>query len=166
MAEGRAGMQITEEFFGESLSADPYPTYRRFLNSGAAHYVNYKQGAWAIFSHADCSMALRDARLTAKRTGMFLLSLAPDDRLEFAELTRLFGLWMLFLDAPEHTRLRKLMNRGFSPAVVELLRTQVESIVDGMLEPLLQVSEADLMQTIAYPLPMRVIAEMLGFRTP
>lgn len=162
MAEGRTGMQITEEFFGESLSGDPYPTYRRFLNSGAAHYLNYKQGAWAIFSHADCSMALRDARLTAKRAGMFLLSLVPSDRLEFAELTRLFGLWMLFLDAPKHTRLRKLMNRGFSPAVIEVLRPQAESIVDGMLEPLLQVSEADLMQTIAYPLPMRVIAEMLG----
>ena len=96
--------------------------------------------------------------------GAFLLTIAPEHRTEFAELMRLFSLWMLFIDAPEHTRLRKLMNRGFSPAVVESLRPQVETIVGRMLEPLMQVTEADLMQAIAYPLPMRVIAEMLGFR--
>jgi cytochrome P450 len=96
--------------------------------------------------------------------GTFLLTIAPEHRTEFAELMRLFGLWMLFIDAPEQTRLRKLMNRGFSPAVVESLRPQVETIVGRMLEPLMQVTEADLMQAIAYPLPMRVIVQMLGIQ--
>jgi hypothetical protein len=162
MAEGQAGMLTAEELFGDSLVDDPYPSYRRFLDAGPVHYVNYKRGTWAIFSHAACSTAIRDMRLTAKRTAMFLLTLPPEQRLEFAELARLLGLWMLFIDAPEHTRLRKLMNRGFSPAVVESLHPQVEAIVDGMLDPLLHASEADLMQAIAYPLPMHVIAEMLG----
>jgi cytochrome P450 len=162
MAQGQAGMLTAEELFGDRLVDDPYPSYRRFLDAGPVHYVNYKRGTWAIFSHAACSTAIRDMRLTAKRTAMFLLTLPPEQRLEFAELARLLGLWMLFIDAPEHTRLRKLMNRGFSPAVVESLRPQVEAIVDGMLDPLSRASEADLMQAIAYPLPMRVIAEMLG----
>ena len=162
MVEGQAPVLTPAELFSEGQVKDPYPTYRRFLDAGPAHYVNYKRGAWAIFSHAGCSTGIRDVRLTAKRMGTFLLTIAPEHRTEFAELMRLFGLWMLFIDAPEHTRLRKLMNRGFSPAVVESLRPQVETIVGRILEPLMQVAEADLIQAIAYPLPMRVIAEMLG----
>ena len=69
---------------------------------------------------------------------------------------------MLFIDAPEHSRLRKLMNKGFSPVVMESLRPQIETIVDRMLEPLRHASETELMHEIAHPLPVRVIAEMLG----
>ena len=157
-----ANTEMTKRLFEDGFVEDPYPSYRRFLDAGPIHYVNYRQGTWAIFSHADCSTAIRDVRLTAKRTATFLLMLAPEQRAEFAELARVLGLWMLFIDAPEHTRLRKLMNLGFSPAVVESLRPQVEAIVNGMLEPLLQASEVDLMQAVAYPLPMLVIAGMLG----
>ena len=111
MVEGQAPVLTPAELFSEGQVKDPYPTYRRFLDAGPAHYVNYKRGAWAIFSHAGCSTGIRDVRLTAKRMGTFLLTIAPEHRTEFAELMRLFGLWMLFIDAPEHTRLRKLMNR-------------------------------------------------------
>jgi cytochrome P450 len=162
MSEAQTVALTPKSLFGESLWNDPYPVYRRFLAEGPIHYVNYKNGGWAVFRHADCSTAIRDVRLSAKRTGLLLLTLPPERRDEFKELARLLGQWMLFIDAPEHTRLRKLMNKGFSPAIVESLRPQVERIVDRMLEPLVRASEADLMQAIAYPLPMRVIVEMLG----
>jgi cytochrome P450 len=162
MSEAQTVALTPKSLFGESLWNDPYPVYRRFLAEGPIHYVNYKNGGWAVFRHADCSTAIRDVRLSAKRTGLLLLTLPPERRDEFEELARLLGQWMLFIDAPEHTRLRKLMNKGFSPAIVESLRPQIERIVDRMLEPLVRASEADLMQAIAYPLPMRVIAEMLG----
>jgi cytochrome P450 len=74
----------------------------------------------------------------------------------------MLSLWLLFIDAPEHSRLRKLMNKGFSPAVAEGLRPQIEAIVDRMLERMKQVSEADVVREIAYPLPVRVMAEMFG----
>jgi len=76
----------------------------------------------------------------------------------------MLGLWMLFIDAPEHSRLRKLMNKGFSPAVAESLRPQVEAIVDRMLEPLRHASEAELMHEIAHPLPVRVIHDPQQFK--
>jgi cytochrome P450 len=69
---------------------------------------------------------------------------------------------LLFIDAPEHSRLRKLMNKGFSPAVAEALRPQIQVVVDRMLEPMRHLSEADLVREIAYPLPVRVMAEMFG----
>jgi chorismate mutase-like protein len=136
LTRSNVAIQTATELFGDHLMQDPYPTYRQFLDAGTIHYVNYRQGAWAIFSYGDCSRVIRDPRLTAKRAGLFLSTLAPEQRAEFAELARLFSLWMLFIDAPEHTRLRKLMNHGFSPAVMESLRPKVEAIVDGMLEPL------------------------------
>ena len=153
---------VKKTLFTEGFLQDPYPIYERFLKEGPVHYVDWGTGIWAVFDYADCCSLLKDARLSAKRSGSPLLSLPPEKRAEFAELARMLGLWMLFLDAPEHSRLRKLMNKGFSPAVAESLRPQIEAIVDRMLEPLRHASEAELMHEIAHPLPVRVIAEMLG----
>ena len=100
-------------------------------------------------SYADCSSILKDSRLSAKRTGALLVGLPAERQAEFAELTRMLGLWMLFIEAPEHSRLRKLMNKGFSAAVAESLRPQIEAIVDRMLEPLRHASEAELMHEVA-----------------
>jgi cytochrome P450 len=152
---------VKKTLFTEGFLQDPYPVYERFLKQGPIHYVDWGPGIWAVFDYPDCSF-LKDARLSAKRTGAILLALPPEKRAEFSELARMLGLWMLFIDAPEHSRLRKLMNKGFSPAVAESLRPQIETIVDRMLEPLRHASEAELMHEIAHPLPVRVIAEMLG----
>lgn len=141
---------------------DPYPTYRRFLDAGPIHYVHLKSPAWALFTHADCSSAIRDARLSANRARVLLFGLPPDKKAEFAELIDMLSRWMVFFDAPEHTRLRKLMNKSFSPAVVQTLRPHVESIVDRLLAPLRDASEADILRDLAYPLPVRVISNMLG----
>jgi hypothetical protein len=161
MSEAQA-IPAKKTFFTAQYLQDPYPGYRRFLEEGRIHYVDYGGGMWAIFRHAECSAVFRDTRLSARRTGSLLYALPPEKREDFAELARMLGLWMLFFDAPEHTRLRKLMNKGFSPAVAESLRPQIEAIVDRMLEPLGHASEADILKEIAHPLPARVIAEMLG----
>jgi len=142
---------------------DPYPTYRRFLNEGSLHYLDFLgKNVWTLFGYADCSTVIRDERLSARRAGAYLKALDPAEREQFSELARLLTMWMLFLDAPEHSRLRKLMNKGFSPSAVESLRPQVESTLDRLLRPLGHASQADLLKEIAYPLPVRVIAEMLG----
>lgn len=153
---------VKKTLFTEGFLQDPYPVYERFLKEGPIHYVDWGAGIWAVFDYVDCCSFLKDARLSARRTGALLLALPAEKQAEFAELARMLGLWMLFMDAPEHSRLRKLMNKGFSPAVAESLRPQIEAIVDRMLEPLRHASEAELMHEIAHPLPVRVIAEMLG----
>lgn len=148
--------------FTDEILRDPYPTYRRFLEDGQIHRITYGGGRWAVFRHAICSSIIRDPRLSARRIGAVLLAFPPEKQAEFAELARMLELWLLFLDPPEHSRLRKLMNKGFSPGVAEALRPQIETIVDRMLEPMRHASEADILREIAYPLPVRVIAEMLG----
>ncbi|MGB2632694.1 MAG: cytochrome P450 [Candidatus Acidiferrum sp.] len=91
-----------------------------------------------------------------------ILPLPFSRQAEFAELTRMLGLWLIFMDPPEHTRLRKLLNKGFSPAAIEALRPQVEAMVHRMLEPLKHSSEVELMREFANPMPVRIISEMLG----
>jgi hypothetical protein len=91
-----------------------------------------------------------------------LALLPPDSQSEFTELARMLNLWLIFMDAPEHTRLRKLLNKGFAPAAVEGLRPQVEAIIDRMLKPLRHGSEVELMREFANPMPVFIISEMLG----
>src|SRR5437016_13605216 len=69
---------------------------------------------------------------------------------------------MLFFDAPEHTRLRKLMNKGFSPVAIESLRPQIEKIVHRLLMPLRNNHRMDILPQFAHPLPTYVIAELLS----
>jgi cytochrome P450 len=138
--------------------------YARMHEGGPLHLldVDGQWGAWAIFSHAECSSIAKDPKLSAKRAQQMLALLPPGSQSEFRELARMLNLWLIFMDAPEHTRLRKLLNKGFSPAAIEGLRPQVEVIVDGMLKPLRRGSEVDLMSEFANPMPVRIISEMLG----
>jgi cytochrome P450 len=69
---------------------------------------------------------------------------------------------MIFIDPPEHTRMRKLMNAGFGQSAAEALRPQVEKVVDKFLDSFGNASEIDLVNKIAYPMPVRVISELLG----
>ncbi len=164
MSEAPAA-QVRKVLFSDEFVQDPYPTYRRFLEEGPLHFVDVSGGmwgVWAVFSHAGCSAVAKDPRLSAKRTGRMLFTLPMSKRGEFKELTRMLGLWMIFIDAPEHTRMRKLMNKGFTQAAAEALRPQVERIVDKILDPLADASEADLVKELAYPMPVRVISELLG----
>jgi cytochrome P450 len=150
--------------FTDEILQDPYPAYARLHEEGPLHYldVDGKWALWSIVSHAECSSAAKDPRLSAKRSQQMILSLPLSSQSQFSELARMLGLWLIFMDPPEHTRLRKLLNKGFSPAAIEGLRPQVEAIVDEMLKPLQHGAEVDLMSEFANPMPVRIILEMLG----
>ena len=151
-----------KEFFTPEFLRDPYPTYRRYLDGSGLQFLIFHGGVWAVFKHADCSTFLRDPRLSAKRTGALIDEFAGNEQKEFSELARTLSLWMLFFDAPEHTRLRKLMNKGFSPAAIESLRPQVEKIVDCLVTPFRKNCQVDIIPQFAHPLPAYVIAKLLN----
>src|SRR5271156_5637274 len=150
--------------FSDEVLQDPYPTYARMLEEGPLHFVDMggQWAVWAVFGHSECSAVAKDPRLSAKRAQQMIITLPPSSQAEFTELARMLGLWLIFMDPPEHTRLRKLLNKGFSAGAIEQLRPQVEHIVDQMLKPLQQGSEIDLMHEFANPMPVRIILEMLG----
>jgi cytochrome P450 len=151
-----------KEFFTPEFLRDPYPIYRRYIEGPGLQFLTLHGGVWAVFKHADCSTFLRDPRLSAKRTGTLIDEFHAEKQREFTELARTLSLWMLFFDAPEHTRLRKLMNKGFSPVAIESLRPQVEKIVNRLLMSLRKSHRIDILPQFAHPLPAYVIAELLS----
>jgi cytochrome P450 len=151
---------LTPEFL-----QNPHRIYAELCEEAPIHRINVNGPRWALVRYAECFRFLRDPRLSSAGRIRFLLSkLLPEARSNFTQLERALEMWMLLLDAPEHTRLRKLLNKGFSPAVVEALRSQVEAMVDGMLDAEVPTGadRIDIVRDIAYPLPVRVIAQMLG----
>jgi cytochrome P450 len=136
---------------------DPYPLYRGLLASGRIHRSTEVHG-WVVSRYADCQALLRDPRLVqgyAER----LDRRRPvwRDRAAFADLAR----WMVNLDGADHTRLRRLAAGAFTPRTVAQLRARVEVIVDELLAAV-GPGECELMSQVAFPLPVRVIGELLG----
>lgn len=150
--------------FSPEILQDPYPTYARLHEEGPLHYVEVgeKWAVWSIFSYAECSAIAKDQRLSAKRARQMLLSLPLSKQSEFNELARMMGQWLIFMDPPEHTRLRKLLNKGFSPAALEAMRPSVQAAIEDMLKPLQRGMEIDLLTEFANPMPVRIILEMMG----
>ncbi len=150
--------------------ADPYGYYAALQRQGPTHFVP-DRGLWWLVSHAAVSMALHDKRFAkrplalADRMGT---SGGPDGgAAEPRTVEGALGLpqlppSMLFLDPPEHTRLRSLVNQAFTPRMVERLRPRIAAIAQELLDAMAGQDAVDLVAAYAFPLPAIVIAELLG----
>jgi cytochrome P450 len=140
--------------FDPAVMADPYPYYRRMRERDPVHW-NDTLRIWFLTRHADVAGLLRDDRFSADRTRSERFRPPPPHR-------RRPGRSMLVVDPPDHTRLRNLVNKAFTPRMVERLRSRVEAITAEILGRLQDAGGFDLVTNFAYPLPVIVIAEMLG----
>ncbi len=135
--------------------ADPYPFYRRLREEDPVHQSPL--GIWVLTRYDDAVMVLRDPRFG--REGMAELLEA---RLGAGSVRPANTRDMLFRDPPDHTRLRALVSRAFTPRVVEAMRPHIQEIVDGLLDRVEGARGMDVIEDLAYPLPVTVICEMLG----
>jgi len=148
--------------------ADPYPFYAAWRADGPLHWnEDFCGGAWLLTDYADVASVLRDPRFSVRRAGGWANSSGPGATIELREFKRIFSRSLLFVDAPQHQRLRQVMNAGFKPQVMLALAPQIEAIVDGLLDRIIGRAENgrsqfDFMDDFARPLPALVIAEMLG----
>ena len=100
---------------------NPYPTYHALRDAGPIHWSEeFFGGAWLLTRHADVEMVLRDPRFSAQRTGGWVKD-REAARGELDGFQRLFARALLFLDAPDHARIRKVLNAGFRPDVLQRL---------------------------------------------
>src|SRR5437870_1390987 len=113
-------------------------------------------GFWVLTRYDDVAGMLRDARFGRKGFDTLLQA-------RFGEAG--FDLSMLFRDPPDHTRLRALVSKAFTPRVVEEMRGRIQEIVDALLDRAQDVGRMDVIADLAYPLPLIVICEMLGVPT-
>ncbi|WP_404958238.1 cytochrome P450 [Streptomyces sp. 147326] len=143
--------------------ADPYPAYRELREQGRAVWWE-ATGQWLVPHYADVSALLRDRRLG--RTYLHRFSheefgreAPPPEHEPFHVLN---GNGLLDLEDPAHARVRRLVAKAFTPRTVERLVPAVQRLANGLVERLLADGGGDLLATVAEPLPVAVIAELLG----
>ena len=135
---------------------DPYPTYTRLRDRAPVHRSRLL-GAWVFTRYADVEAVLRDYRRFSNRPNRVALSRRRRSfRPPRADWT------MLFLDPPDHTRLRALVNQAFTPRAVDALEPHIRTVMGELVDAVDDPSGFDLMRAVAGPLPVIVIAEMLG----
>jgi cytochrome P450 len=144
--------------------SDPYPLYKKLREKDPIHRSRLFPGV-ILTRHEDINAVLRDPRFSADdRNGPQYeqnRARAVESGLITAE-EEARPPSMLRLDPPDHTRLRSLVNRAFTPRAVESLRPRVEEIVDGLLDTVAESGRMEVIHDLASPLPVIVIAEMLG----
>jgi cytochrome P450 len=144
-----------------AINADPFPIFRRLQDEDPVHWSDAVRG-WNITRYDDVRAIALDRAMSADRVRPFFAVLPSEEQRKLADLGHYLTLWAVFNDPPDHTRLRALMNRAFTPRGIEALRPNIERIVDDLLDAIVERGEADLIGDFAYPLPASVIMDMLG----
>ncbi|MEA2975488.1 MAG: hypothetical protein QOF19_1008 [Alphaproteobacteria bacterium] len=144
-----------------AVLADPYPLYRRLREHDPVHWDTFLH-AWVVTSYAGSVTVLRD--FSADRTpapeqvkALGLASLEP--------IAQVMAKQMLFMDAPTHTRLRKLCSTAFTPRRVDAMRSHIQDITERLLDDVVARGRMDVIADFANPLPAIVTAELLGVPT-
>ncbi|MGW8397327.1 cytochrome P450 family protein [Streptomyces lydicus] len=144
--------------YGEDFTANPYKYYAKLRAQGPVHRVRVPNGpdVWLVVGHEAVRGALTDPRLSKNWRASGQLGAAGEESALFTN--------MLDADPPHHTRLRKLVAKEFTTRRVEGLRPRVQQITDELLDAMLAAPDhrADLVEALAFPLPMTVICELIG----
>ncbi|MCA1220150.1 cytochrome P450 family protein [Streptomyces sp. 8L] len=136
---------------GPDFLTDPYPHYAKMRELGPAHEVRASDGwrFWLIVGHEESRAAFGDPRLVKE---------PPAQQAE----DRIMGRQLLVSDPPDHTRLRRLVAREFTPRRVAAMEPRVRQITGELLDAMLPAGRADLVDALSFPLPITVICELLG----
>ncbi len=129
---------------------------------GGERFAYDGPGVWFLTRYRDVEMALRDPRFSADRLRAPLVRDNLDRLPAFIQQTSQGLRSMLVMDPPDHTRIRKLVNKAFTPRRIAALRGRIEAIVDELLADVAPGSTFDVIEALAAPLPAIVIAELLG----
>lgn len=147
--------------YDPAFQANPYPIYHQ-LRSVEPIHQSFK-GMWVVTRYADAKAVLRDPRFcvdkmpnNVKNKGHYL------KQKDFNTLAQAIDKWLIFLDPPEHTRLRGLISKAFSSTSINFLRPQIQQITDELISKVRHKGFMDIISDFACPLPCNVIAAILG----
>ena len=151
------------DLFDPTFKADPYPTYASLRSSAPVYRAALPdgRGVWLITRYEDVLAVLKDKRFVKDWRG----ALTPEQLAQvppIPEVMKPLSQNMLDTDPPDHERLRALVSKAFTPRLIERLRPRVQAISDGLLDAVQDRGEMDLIDDYAFPLPITVIAELLG----
>lgn len=149
-------------FFDPAFRADPYPAFR-FLQEAAPVFQTPLPGMWIASRYQECNAVLRDPRWSSDQTNSNAFAEALTAGNVPQVPPELEGMQpFLFMDPPDHTRLRGLVSKAFTPRVVESLRPRITELVDEIMTRARAAGGMEVIADLAYPLPVTIISEMLG----
>jgi cytochrome P450 len=140
---------------------NPLPIFRQLQEQDPCHWCAPLK-SWVFTRYDDVREILLDDKISADRLTPYFASLPDDRRKGVAEVIKYLNTWVAFKDPPDHTRIRSLLNKVFTPGAIRSLRPSITAAVTQLLEPLIEKSEFDFVKEFAYPLPANVILTMLG----
>jgi cytochrome P450 PksS len=145
------------------FKANPFPFYARLREEAPVFRIMgpANEPGWLVTRYDDVSSVLKHARLSKDRLAM----MTPEEREAMPWVFKLFGPIsqnMLSRDPPNHTRLRALVHKAFTPKLIERLRSRVQVLSDGLLDKAQRRGSMDLVAEYALLVPVTIIAEMLG----
>lgn len=143
--------------------ADPYPVYER-LRTEAPLLYDDATDHWLVSRYEDVNALLRDRRLgrTYRHVGTDVEMGRPSPPEAQAPFWHLIEHGILDMEPPDHTRVRRLVSKAFTPRMVESMRSPIDRLMHGLVDRVEGTGEFDLLREIAEPLPVAVIAELLG----
>lgn len=158
MTTAAAGRLSLTQLLDPEVLADPYPLHHRLRETAPVLWDPYLR-CWVVTSYDGVTEVL--TRYVAARTPSpeRLVELGLD---RLAPIAEVMVRQMLFLDPPEHTRVRRLAHAAFTPRRVERLRQRIQRITDELIDRVVERGEMEVMAELANPLPAVVTAEMLG----
>jgi cytochrome P450 len=146
----------------EDIRANPYPFYEQLRNQDPVHW-DEELGFWVLTRYADIDSLYTDERFSRAQGLMRNFQrLSESERHLVEPVYHSFSKTVFYADPPYHTHLRGLMNYAFTPRRVERLRPYIEKTVNELLDATQAKPEMDVVHDLAYPLPVMVIAELLG----
>ncbi len=151
-----------DDLMAPEAMLDPHSYYHQ-LRQFDPIYWNEKWGGWILTRYDDVIEVLRDAEhFSSDRMAFLADELGEEGKKKYAPIFDIVGKWAVFLDPPDHTRIRRLLNNRFAPMAVEQYRPRMRAIVNELLDGLEKQDSFDVVRDFAYLVPLMIILELLG----
>lgn len=149
------------DLFAPEALANPYLLYKQMREIDPVHYSE-SLGYWLLTRYQDVEAALKDERLSADRSALFIHQIGDLDVSLIQNFLRLIKGMMIEKDPPEHSRMRKLANQGFTTRALESWRGIIQQTTDRLLDQVQYQGYMDIVADLSVPLPALIIAEIFG----
>ena len=155
-------LQFDSLLTSEAFNQNPYPVYHRLRNEAPVYWSD-AWGCWMLTRYQDVTWTLQEYQ-TFTSLGRLTASMdLPEPLWERVEpLVRHYSQGLINVDPPDHTRMRKLVHMAFTPRTIRKMQAYIQDIVDRLIDEQIDRGEMDVIWDFSYPLPVTVIAEMMG----
>ena len=151
-----------ENFLSPEYFQNPYPIYRELLDSTPIFWSE-KARAWIVSPFKEVEEGLHLDVFTQKQRMLKASShFTPEELAKMPHILTNLSNWVVFQDPPEHTRLRRLISKSFTPRSINALEPKIEAIVSNLLDKAMEKETFNLVDEFSFQLPAMVICELLG----